>query len=70
MADLTREQLIAQLQQHVARRRVLGSIWWDGELLPVGEALGRAYALPTGAPIFAHGDEIVTLGLSPRRAGT
>lgn len=53
---MSREQLIDYLRDRVGRWRF---IWWNGEMIPLGEAIARAVALPDGCEIVVNSDEVV-----------
>jgi hypothetical protein len=61
MALVTREQLLRRLQQRARRGYPAAWLWWNGELVHVGEALSRAVALDPDTPVSARGDDVLIL---------
>jgi hypothetical protein len=69
---MVRDQLLRRLQQRVHRGPAAAYVWWNGELLHVGEAIGRAAALSPETEIFARGDDVLVadeLGREPASYG-
>ena len=60
---MTREQLIQRLRARARRGGRAEQVWWNGELLHVGEALLRASELPEDEQIQARGDDVLILRL-------
>ncbi len=58
---MNREQLIRRLRARVQRGGLAEQVWWNGELVHVGEALARAAELPDHEAIHARGDDVVIL---------
>ena len=56
---MDREQLIQRLRARVRRGGPAEQVWWNGELLHVGEAIMRAAELSEQEPIRARGDDVV-----------
>ena len=56
---MDREQLIQRLRARVRRGGPAEQVWWNGELLHVGEALMRAADLNDSETIRARGDDVV-----------
>ena len=56
MRERSKEDLLAFLYSKVGR---WDSVWWNGELIPMGEALGRANELlPSERALCSH-DEVI-----------
>jgi hypothetical protein len=58
-AEMDREQLIQRLCARVRRGGPAEQVWWNGELVHVGEALVRAAELAEQETIRARGDDVV-----------
>lgn len=58
---MTREQLIDYLAEYARHRtRTRSAVWWNGELVPVEEALARSAELEEGDEIeMVQGEVIV-----------
>ncbi|HYY88433.1 MAG TPA: hypothetical protein VFA49_06545 [Chloroflexota bacterium] len=56
---MDREQLIQRLRARVRRGGPAEQVWWNGELVHVGEALVRAAELSDDEQIRARGDDVV-----------
>jgi len=56
---MDREQLIQRLRARVRRGGPAEQVWWNGELLHVSEAIGRAAELGDQEMIRARGDDVV-----------
>ena len=56
---MDREQLIQRLRARVRRGGPAEQVWWNGELLHVGEAIIRAAELNDHEMIRARGDDVV-----------
>ena len=56
---MDREQLIQRLRARVRRGGPAQQVWWNGELLHVGEAIIRAAELSENETIRARGDDVV-----------
>ena len=56
---MDREQLIARLRARVRRGGPAEQVWWNGELVHVGEAILRAAELGEQELIRARGDDVV-----------
>ena len=57
MREKSKEELLAFLSSKVGR---WDSVWWNGELIPMGEALGRAdELLPSERALCSHGEVIL-----------
>ncbi len=56
---MNRDQLLQRLRGRVLRGGLAELVWWNGELVHVGEAIARAAELPEGELIRARGDDIV-----------
>jgi hypothetical protein len=54
--NMDRAQLLSYLRDRVGRWRF---VWWNGEMVPIGEAILRAQELPEGCEILVQGDDIV-----------
>lgn len=66
MRELDRDELISFLYRKVGR---WDSIWWNGELITLGEALGRANELPPSNRALCSRDEVLLPGaLAPARS--
>jgi hypothetical protein len=59
---VNREQLLQRLRGRVVRGGLAELVWWNGELLHVGEAIARAAELRDDELIRARGDDIVIPG--------
>ncbi|HEX2172352.1 MAG TPA: hypothetical protein VHL09_07900, partial [Dehalococcoidia bacterium] len=53
------EQLIERLRARARRGGPAEQVWWNGELIHVGEALARASELADEEDIQARGDDVV-----------
>ena len=62
MRQLRRDQLISFLETKIRR---WDSVWWNGELIPIPEALGRASELLPSDLALCSRDEV----LLPRHLG-
>lgn len=58
-APMNREQLLERLRARVRRGGPAESVWWNGELLHVSEAIARASELPAEEHIQARGDDVL-----------
>lgn len=58
---MNRDQLIRRLRARVLRGGPAEQVWWNGELLHVGQALARAADLPEDEQIQARGDDVIIL---------
>ena len=56
---MTREQLVRRLEQRARRRGPALYVWWNGELIDVGRAMGRAVALGPDVQVHADGDDVI-----------
>ena len=56
---MNREQLMRRLKARAERGGPAEQVWWNGELLHVSEALGRAADLHDDEPIQARGDDVL-----------
>ena len=56
---MNREQLIQRLRARARRGGPAEQVWWNGELVHVGEAMVRAAELPDDERIQARGDDVV-----------
>jgi hypothetical protein len=56
---MNREQLIERLRARARRGGPAEQVWWNGELIHVGEALTRASELADQEDIQARGDDVV-----------
>lgn len=68
---MTRDELIQYLADLAqTRSRVHGAVWWNGELIPIEEAMARAAELQEGDEVqVVHGEIIVNAHLSGAQAG-
>ena len=56
---MDREQLIQRLRARVRRGGPAEQVWWNGELVHVSVAIGRAAELSDQELIRARGDDVV-----------
>jgi hypothetical protein len=56
---MNREQLIQRLRARARRGGPAEQVWWNGELIHIGEALTRASELAAEEDIQARGDDVV-----------
>ena len=56
---MDRDQLIQRLRARVRRGGPAEQVWWNGELVHVGEAILRAAELNENEQIRARGDDVV-----------
>ena len=64
---LTKQELIDYLAEAARHRtRTRGAVWWNGELVPVEEALARAAELQEGTRVqIVQGEIVVSDALEP-----
>lgn len=58
MRQLAKDDLMAFLYRKVRR---WDTVWWNGELISVAEALGRASDLPPSEGALCSHDEVIVL---------
>ena len=56
---MTREQLLHRLEGRARRGGPALYVWWNGELIDVGRAMGRAVALGPDVQVHARDDDVI-----------
>jgi hypothetical protein len=56
MRQVGKEELIAFLRRKAGRRAY---VWWNGELIPLSQAFGRASDLPPAERVLCRQDEVL-----------
>lgn len=50
---------MVRLTQRARRGGLALEVWWNGELIDVGQAMGRAAALEPSIEVHVRGDDVI-----------